>query len=173
MITYRARSLKYIVIFYFMFIIHVSANTLDYGLLIGSTAPPVSLKSLSSGGYIHSRDIVKEHPMVLVFFSSKNKLSLKMVSDLHQIKAGMKNTDIQYYLVNVFEDQDYLKSFVTNQVYTIPVIMDRYGTALKMFRSDFVPITVVINRGGKVSYYKQGYEDDEILNLIVHLRSIK
>ena len=96
-----------------------------------------------------------------------------MVSDLHQIKAGMKNTDIQYYLVNVFEDQDYLKSFVTNQVYTIPVIMDRYGTALKMFRSDLVPITIVINRGGKVSYYKQGYEDDEILNLIVHLRSIK
>ena len=51
--------------------------------------------------------------------------------------------------------------------------MDRYGTALKMFRSDLVPITVVINRGGKVSYYKQGYDDDEILNLIVHLRSIK
>ena len=51
--------------------------------------------------------------------------------------------------------------------------MDRYGTALKMFRSDHVPITVVINRGGKVSYYKQGYDDDEILNLIVHLRSIK
>ena len=96
-----------------------------------------------------------------------------MVSDLHQIKAGMKNTDIQYYLVNVFEDEAYLKSFVTNQVYTIPVIMDRYGTALKMFKSDLVPITVVINRGGKVSYYKQGYDDDEILNLIVHLRSIK
>jgi len=108
MIIYRVRSLKYVVIFYFMFIIQASANTLDHGLLIGSTAPPVSLESLSGSGFVHSRDILKEQPLVLVFFSSENDLSLKMVSDLHQIKAGMKNTDIQYYLVNVFEDQAYL-----------------------------------------------------------------
>ena len=66
MIIYRAHSLKYVVIFYFMFIIHASANTSDHGLLIGSTAPPVSLESLSGGGYVHSRDILKEQPMVLV-----------------------------------------------------------------------------------------------------------
>ena len=95
MIIYRAHSLKYVVIFYFMFIIHASANTLNHDLMIGSTAPPVSLESLSGGGYVHSRDILKEQPMVLVFFSSANDLSLKMVSALHQIKAGMKNTDIQ------------------------------------------------------------------------------
>ena len=173
MTIYRVHSLKHIVVIYFLFNIQLSAETVDHGLLIGSTAPPVSLQSLSGGGFIHSRDILKDQPVVLVFFSSANNLSLKMVSALHQIKAGITKTDIQYYLVNVFEDQDYLESFVTNQVYTIPVIMDKYGTALKMFKSDVVPITVVINRGGKVSYYKQGFSDSEILNLIVHLRSIK
>ena len=58
-------------------------------------------------------------------------------------------------------------------VYTIPLLMDPYGIALEIFNSDVVPLTIVINKGGKISYYKKGYSDSELLNLITHIRSLE
>ena len=111
--------------------------------------------------------------MVLVFFSTTNNLSLKMVSALHQIRAGIKNENIKFFLVNILEEQKFLQSFIVDKVYTIPVIMDRYGTVIKKLKSDAVPLTLVIDSGGEISYYQKGYSDSEIMNLIVHLRSRK
>ena len=159
---------------YFFINFQLNANIAqNNSVLIGSDAPPFSLQRIDGSGYIHSRDILKDHNMVLVFFSSKNNQSLKTVSDLHQIKAGIKSTNFQYYLVNIFEDKDFLKSFVNEKVYTIPVVMDQYGVALKMFNSEAIPVTVVINKGGKIGYYKEGHSDAELLNLITHIRSIE
>ena len=51
--------------------------------------------------------------------------------------------------------------------------MDKYGTVLQMFETDVIPLTLVIDSGGEISYYQKGYSDSEIMNLIVHLRSKK
>ena len=174
MTIYKSNRFNYIFFFYFLINFQLNANIAqNNSTLIGSDAPPFSLQRIDGSGYIHSRDILKDHNMVLVFFSSKNNQSLKTVSDLHQIKAGIKSTNIQYYLVNIFEDKDFLKSFVNEKVYTIPVVMDQYGVALKMFNSEAIPVTVVINKGGKIGYYKEGHSDAELLNLITHIRSIE
>ena len=68
--------------------------------------------------------------------------------------------------------KEFLKTFVLDKVFTIPVVLDRYGISLKMFHSDVLPTTIVISQGGKISYYKQGYDDFQMENLILHLRSI-
>jgi len=174
MTIYKSNRFNYIFYFYFFINFQLNANIVqNNSVLIGTDAPPFSLQRIDGSGYIHSRDILMDHNMVLVFFSSKNNQSLKTVSDLHQIKAGIKSTNIQYYLVNIFEDKDFLKSFVNEKVYTIPVVMDQYGIALKMFNSEEIPVTIVINIGGKIGYYKEGHSDVELLNLITHIRSIE
>ena len=172
MIIFKFYILKPFIIFYFLIFCQASATSLDHSSLIGTIAPPISLQKVS-GGSIHSRDILKNQSMVLVFFSTANNLSLKMVSALHQIRAGIKNNNIQFFLVNILEEQEYLQSFIVEKVYTIPVIMDRYGTVLEMFKTDVIPLTLVIDSGGEISYYQKGYSDSEIMNLIVHLRSKK
>jgi len=173
MIIFRAYIFKPFIIFYFLIFCQASATSLDHSSLIGTIAPPISLQKVSGGGSIHSRDILKNQSMVLVFFSTANNLSLKMVSALHQIRAGIKNNNIQFFLVNILEEQEYLQSFIVEKVYTIPVIMDKYGTVLQMFETDVIPLTLVIDSGGEISYYQKGYSDSEIMNLIVHLRSKK
>ena len=95
-----------------------------------------------------------------------------MISTIHQIKEGIRDSDIDFYLVNIFEEKEFLKTFVLDKVFTIPVLLDRYGISLKMFHSDVLPTTIVISQGGKISYYKQGYDDFQMENLILHLRSI-
>jgi len=174
MIIYKSDRINYFFFFSFLINFQLNANIAqNNSMIIGSDAPPFSLQRLGESGYIHSGDILRNHNMVLVFFSSKNNQSLKTVSDLHHIKAGIKNTNIQYYLVNVFEKKEFLESFVNKKVYTIPVVIDQYGIALKMFNSKILPLTIIINKGGKISYFKEGHSEAELLNLITHIRSIE
>lgn len=173
MIIYRSYKVSFFFAFYFLINIQLCADIKNKNRLIGQSSPPISLQKLSGRSHLHIQDISKDYNIVLVFFSSKNYQSLKMVSGLHQIKAGIKSTSVQYYLVNVLEDKEFLDSFINEKVYSIPMLMDHYGIALKMFDSDVVPLTVVINKGGEISYYNQGYDDSELFNLITHIRSIK
>ena len=172
MIIYKAFISKLNLIIFLLTIHQINASSPDNSLLIGSKAPPVSLEKLNGDGFFHLEDTLKSKPVLLLFFSSKNYQSLKMISTIHQIKEGIRDSDIDFYLVNIFEDKESLKTFVLDRVFTIPVVLDRYGVSLKMFHSDVVPTTIVISKGGKISYYKQGYDGFHMENLIIHLRSI-
>ena len=172
MIIYKAFISKLNLIIFLLTIHQINASSPDNSLLIGSKAPPVSLEKLNGDGFFHLEDTLKSKPVLLLFFSSKNYQSLKMISTIHQIKEGIRDSDIDFYLVNIFEEKEFLKTFVLDKVFTIPVVLDRYGISLKMFHSDVLPTTIVISQGGKISYYKQGYDDFQMENLILHLRSI-
>ena len=142
----------------------------ETSLLIGSKSPPVSLETLNGDGF-HLQDTLQSKSILLLFFSSKNYQSLKMISTIQQIKEGIRDSNIDYYLVNVFERGGFLKSYALDKLFTIPIVLDRYGISLKMFGSDIVPTTIVINKGGKISYYLQGFDDLHLENLILHLRN--
>ena len=172
MIIYNAFKQKFNFFIYLVIISKINAGLPEASMKIGSKAPPVSLEKLHGGGFFHLKDTLKIKPIILLFFSSKNYQSLKMVSFIHQIKDGMINTDIDFYLVNIFEEREFLKSFVLDRVFTIPVVLDRYGISLKMFDSDILPTTIVINKGGEISYFIKGYDNSQLENLILHLRSI-
>ena len=172
MIIYKAFISKLNLVIFLLTIHQINASSPDNSLLIGSKAPPVSLEKLNGDGFFHLEDTLKSKPVLLLFFSSKNYQSLKMISTIHQIKEGMRDYDIDFYLVNIFEEKEFLNTFVLDKVFTIPVVLDRYGISLKMFGSDVLPTTIVISQGGKISYYKQGYDDFQMENLILHLRSI-
>ena len=172
MIIYKTFISKFNLIIFLLTIHQINASSPETSLLIGSKAPSVSLEKLNGDGFFHLQDTLQSKPVLLLFVSSKNYQSLKMISTIHQIKEGIRYSNIDYYLVNIFEEKEFLKSFVLDKVFTIPIVLDRYGISLKMFNSDVVPTTIVIRKGGKISYYEQGFDDLHLENLILHLRSI-
>ena len=172
MIIYKKYKSQFNVIILLLTINQINAGSPETSFLIGSKAPPVSLEKLNGDGFFHLEDTLQSKSVLLLFFCSKNYQSLKMISTIHHIKEGIKDSDIDFILVNIFEDKEFLRTFVLDNVFTIPVVLDRYGVSLKMFHSDVVPTTIVISKGGKISYHKQGYDDFQIENLILHLRSI-
>jgi len=172
MIIYKTFKSQFNILIFLLTINQINAGSPETSFLIGSKAPPVSLEKLNGDGFFHLEDTLQSKPVLLLFFSSKNYQSLKMISTIHQIKEGIRDSNIDYYLVNIFEEKEFLKSFVLDKVFTIPVVLDRYGISLKMFGSDVVPTTIVINKGGEISYYLQGFDDLHLENLILHLRSI-
>ena len=172
MIIYKTFKSQFNILIFLLTINQINAGSPETSFLIGSKAPPVSLEKLNGDGFFHLEDTLQLKPVLLLFFSSKNYQSLKMISTIHQIKEGIRDSDIDFYLVNIFEEKEFLKTFVLDKVFTIPIVLDRYGISLKMFGSDVVPTTIVINKGGKISYYLQGFDDLHLENLILHLRSI-
>ena len=172
MIIYKTFKSQFNIVIFLLTINQINAGSPETSFLIGSKAPPVSLEKLNGDGFFHLEDTLQSKPVLLLFFSSKNYQSLKMISTIHHIKEGIKDSDIDFILVNIFEEKEFLRTFVLDNVFTIPVVLDRYGISLKMFGSDAIPTTIVISKGGKISYYKQGYDDFQMENLILHLRSI-
>ena len=172
MIIYKTFKSQFNILIFLLTINQINSGSPETSFLIGSKAPPVSLEKLNGDDFFHLEDTLQLKPVLLLFFSSKNYQSLKMISTIHQIKKGIRDSDIDFYLVNIFEEKEFLKSFVLDKVFTIPIVLDRYGISLKMFGSDVVPTTIVINKGGKISYYLQGFDDLHLENLILHLRSI-
>ena len=138
MIIYKTFKSQFNIIFSFNYQSDQCGFTRNFFLLIGSKAPPVSLEKLNGDGFFHLQDTLQSKPVLFLFFSSKNYQSLKMISTIHQIKEGIRDSDIDFYLVNVFEEKEFLKTFVLDKVFTIPVVLDRYGISLKMFGSDIV-----------------------------------
>ena len=172
MIIYKTFKSKFNIVIFLLTINQINAGSPETSFLIGSKAPPVSLEKLNGDGFFHLEDTLQLKPVLLLFFSSKNYQSLKMISTIHHIKEGIKDSDIDFILVNIFEEKEFLRTFVLDNVFTIPVVLDRYGISLKMFGSDAIPTTIVISKGGKISYYLQGFDDLHLENLILHLRSI-
>jgi len=50
--------------------------------------------------------------------------------------------------------------------------MDRYGLTLKKFYGTELPLIIVINRDGIVTYQQIGYKDNDELQLIAHLKTL-
>ena len=133
MIIYKTFKSQFNILIFLLTINQINAGSPETSFLIGSKAPPVSLEKLNGDGFFHLEDTLQLKPVLLLFFSSKNYQSLKMISTIHQIKEGIRDSDIDFYLVNIFEEKEFLKTFVLDKVFTIPVVLDRYGISLKCF----------------------------------------
>ena len=82
--------------------------------------------------------------------------------------------EIEFILVNVNEKREKVAKHVKDKGYTLPVILDKYGMALKSFKADKMPLplTVVINKKGIITYYQSGYKKGDEKTLKKHLLSL-
>ena len=124
MIIYKTFKSQFNILIFLLTINQINAGSPETSFMIGSKAPPVSLEKLNGDGFFHLEDTLQLKPVLLLFFSSKNYQSLKMISTIHQIKEGIRDSDIDFYLVNIFEEKEFLKTFVLDKVFTIPVVLD-------------------------------------------------
>ena len=88
MITYKVFTSQRVIIIFLIIITQTFAGHPETSLLIGSKAPPVSLEKLNGDGFFHLQDTLQSKSILLLFFSSKNYQSLKIISTIQQIKEG-------------------------------------------------------------------------------------
>ena len=139
--------------------------------LIGQEAPPISLLRLDDNKYFISKELLGKKHLVLCFFATGSVPCGRAIPKLHEIATGLDREDLNFILVNVQEKKNILAPFVQERVYTIPVIMDKYGIVFGKFNGRALPLIVVINMDGLITYYHAGYQDDDELQLVYHLKT--
>ena len=143
----------------------------DDGLKVGDKAPPIILFKLEQNKYFRSKEFIGEKHLVVSFFATWCVPCAKEIPKLHELDEKFGD-DYQFILVDVNEKKDKVAKHVKNKEYTLQVILDRYGKVFEAFGGTALPLTVVINKKGVITYHHTGYEPGDELKLEKHLKTL-
>ena len=139
---------------------------------VGSEAPPISLFRLDNSKYYHLRDDIGEKSVVFSFFASWCGPCKKEIPKLHDMVDSLATDSVTIYLIDVQEKKKVIRSFKEKEKIELPILLDKYGVYFEKYGGETLPLTVVIDQTGKISYYHTGYEDGDEVELLKHLRSL-
>ena len=138
---------------------------------VGDQAPPISLFKLESNKYFRSKELLGEKNLVVSFFATWCVPCAKEIPELIKISKELGD-DFQFILVDVNEKRDLVKKHVDEKGITLQVILDKYGKVFESFSGVTLPLLVVIDKKGKITYHNTGYVKGDEKKLKKHLKTL-
>ena len=111
------------------------------------------------------------HVVVVSFFATWCVPCAKEIPELTKLSKQFGD-EFQFLLVDVNEKRDKVKEHVLNKGISLPVVLDKYGKTFEKFGGKTLPLLVVVNKDGLVSYHHTGYKSGDELLLKEHLESL-
>ncbi|MBT5224679.1 MAG: redoxin domain-containing protein, partial [Candidatus Marinimicrobia bacterium] len=68
--------------------------------------------------------------------------------------------------------RDLVKKHVDEKGITLQVILDKYGKVFESFSGVTLPLLVVIDKKGKITYHHTGYVKGDEKKLLKHLKTL-
>ena len=133
----------------------------------------ISLRKLGSTEHLHFKNKILHKNLVLLFFSSKNFESQKIISDIQNIRSGINNSNVQYFLINNYDNDLILSSMVQKNVWTIPILIDEFSLATSVFNIKSVPSVIVLNKENANISFKTNFSETGVLDLISHIKLLR
>tara|TARA_B100000900_G_C20574716_1_gene714861 strand:- start:909 stop:1373 length:465 start_codon:yes stop_codon:yes gene_type:complete len=140
-------------------------------LKIGEEAPSIYLFKLESNKYFKSKELLGKKNLVVSFFATWCVPCAKEIPELTKLSKQFGD-EFQFLLVDVNEKRDKVKEHVLNKDISLPVVLDKYGKTFEKFGGKTLPLLVVVNKDGLVSYHHTGYKSGDELLLKEHLESL-
>lgn len=137
----------------------------DDCLKVGDVAPMFYAHEIRGGDFFLSKVVGdkalpdKKNPVVLNFFTTSCIPCRKEIPYIHTLRKEYSNISI--YLVNVGENEDKVKKYISKMGYTLPVLHDKYGVISKKYKASVTPTFVIITEDGKIAYYKRGFKESD------------
>ena len=63
---------------------------------------------------------------------------------------------VTFYAINLSEESKVVNDFMYTNRYSIPVLLDSDGEVGKLFRIQYIPTTIIVDRNGIIKYRKSG-----------------
>ena len=161
-------SIKYISSLLFILTFSFSAENI---IKVGDQAPPISLFKLESNKYFRSKELLGEKNLVVSFFATWCVPCAKEIPELIKMSNEFGD-DFQFILVDVNEKRDLVKKHVDEKGITLQVILDKYGKVFESFSGVTLPLLVVIDKKGQITYHHTGYVKGDEKNLLKHLKTL-
>ena len=143
----------------------------DDTIKVGDEAPSISLFKLESNKYFRSKELLGEKNLVVSFFATWCVPCAKEIPELIKMSKEFED-DFQFILVDVNEKRDLVKKHVDEKGITLQVILDKYGKVFESFSGVTLPLLVVIDKKGKITYHNTGYVKGDEKKLKKHLKTM-
>ena len=163
---------EYLIKYIFVSILTISfCFSADDTIKVGDEAPPISLFKLESNKYFRSKELLGEKNLVVSFFATWCVPCAKEIPELIKMSKEL-GADFQFILVDVNEKRDLVKKHVDEKGITLQVILDKYGKVFESFSGVTLPLLVVIDKKGQITYHHTGYVKGDEKNLLKHLKTL-
>ena len=164
----RYYPIKYIIIV----VLYISVGLAEKGSVkVGDDAPSIYLFKLESNKYFKSKELLGKKNLVVSFFATWCVPCAKEIPELTKISKQLDD-DFHFLLVDVNEKRDKVKDHVSKKRITLQVVLDKYGKTFEKFGGETLPLLVVIDKKGKITYYHTGYKDGDEIKLQKHLQRL-
>jgi len=134
-------------------------------LKVGDEAPSFFARKVGGGDFFLSKVVganarpASKCPVVLSFFTTSCIPCRKEIPFLHALEK--EYGEIQFYLVNVGEEEHIVKKYISQMGFCLPVLQDKYGMVAKKYGATVTPTLVIIQADGRVVLYKHGFQEDD------------
>ncbi len=150
----------------------ISIGISEKGIVkVGDEAPPISLFKLENNKYFRSKELLGKKNLVVSFFATWCVPCAKEIPELTKISKEFGD-DFQFLLVDVNEKRDMVRKHVFEKGISLPVVLDKYGKTFEKYGGTTLPLSIVINKKGKITYYQTGYKIGDEKKLKKHLQSL-
>ena len=149
----------------------VAATSLASSGLMGQAAPDFALKS-STGENLRLSEFRGDVVMINFWatWCGPCRQEMPLLDELYQ---RYERVGFSLLGVNIDDDSRKAMTMISDLGVNFPVLFDSTKAVSKLYQVDAMPVTVIVDRDGKVRYvhqgYKPGYEDkylDEIRSLL-------
>ena len=143
----------------------------ERSIKVGDKAPIFSLFKLQNNKYFRSKELLGKKNLVVSFFATWCVPCAKEIPELMKISKEFGD-DFEFMLVDVNEKKDIVKKHVAEKDINLQVVLDKYGKVFKSYGGETLPLLVVIDKKGLISYYHNGYVKGDEENLRKHLNTL-
>ncbi len=112
-----------------------------------------------------SMSSLKESPVFLNFWASWCNPCRAEMPDIEKIYSIYQKKGLKVFAVNSKEDRETIKKFLDETDTDLPVLLDKEGSVMKLYKVFGLPVSYFIHKGGKVSASiigKMSYQDMDI-----------
>jgi peroxiredoxin len=144
-----------------------------YKVKVGDQAPEIDLKLLD--GQIINNENIQGKVVIFQFTASWCSVCIKEMPHLEkEVWQRFKDDDFILIGVDLMEDLEVVKEFISNTEVTYPFTIDSDGTFFESFTLPKAGVTrnIVINQTGKISFLTRLYDEKEFAQMIEHIEKL-
>ncbi len=124
--------------------------------MVGKAAPDFTLNNLA-GESIKLSDHQGQDIVVLDFWATWCGPCVRAMPVLSEVTGNYAAKGVQFYAVNLREDDPTIKQFLEKQELDVPVLLDRDGAIAQQYGVRGIPQTVIVDKQGKIQVVHQGF----------------
>jgi thiol-disulfide isomerase/thioredoxin len=134
---------------------------------LGKAAPEVRLTA--ADGTVTTLGAFHGSPVFIEFWATWCAPCVDLMPDLKKLHAETAAKGLAFVGIDIDEDPDAAAAYVSRQHIPWPNYHDEDGSLSKAFGRQGVPLGVLIDAGGKITFYGAGYEIEELRAAIAKL----